>query len=392
MSILSKVKLPGGKDKFSIGLDIGTQLIKSVKLKINGNSTELVAFDVEESQLDPIEVLKKIKRVQNAELVNISFCGSSTVIRYVNFLRMTKSELRQALKFEAQKHIPFSLEEVYLDAEILKDDLPDNKMLVLIAALKKEFIEQRLKSLEGAGLRPHIVDIDSLALINAFNFNYPKVEVAEHKSICLLNIGSTISNVNIIENATPRLSRDILAGGANFTKKLMDIFNIDFKTAEELKLQPEGGGLASGSQSHKPEGGGLASGSQSHKPEGGGLVSGSQSHKPEGGGLVSDKTEGAERVNKVKASVESVLTNLALEIRTSFDYYESQNNSNVVKIFLSGGGSKITGLKEMLASSLGIEVEFWDPFKQIKINDKLDDAKLNKFASLFNVAVGLALR
>jgi len=330
--------LPGTKDRFSFGLDIGTQSIKCVKLKVNGDAKELVAFDLEESQLDPVDVLKKIKHAQSADSVNISFCGSSTVIRYVNFLRMNKSELRQALKFEAQKHIPFSLAEVYLDAEILKEDLPDNKMLVLIAALKREFVQQRLKSLEGAGLRPNIVQIDSLALINAFNFNYPKNEIPEHKSICLLNIGSTISNVNIIDNTTARLSRDIHSGGANFTKKLMDIFSIDFKSAEELKLNPD-----------------------------------------------------AERASKVKVAVESVLTNLALEIRTSFDYYESQNNSNVVKIFLSGGGSKITGLKEMLAGCLGMEVEFWDPFKGIKINADLDSVRLNKFSGQFNVALGLAL-
>ncbi len=352
-NVLSKIKLPRGKDKFSTGLDIGTQSIKSVKLKINGNSAELVAFDAEESQLDPIEALKKIKHAQSADLVNISICGLSTVIRYVNFPRMSKSELRQALKFEAQKYIPFSLEEVNLDAEILKDDLPDNKMLVLIAALKKESVRERLKALEGAGLRPNIMDIDSLALINAFNFSYPKVEIPAGKSFCLLNIGAAISNISIIDNTVPRLSRDIHSGGANFTKKLMDIFNIDFKAAEELKLKPEGGGLASSSQSHAPD---------------------------------------TERADKVKAAIESVLTNLALEIRTSFDYYESQNTSSVVKIFLSGGGSKITGLKEMLVSSLGIEVEFWDPFKQIKINDKLDATKLNQCAGLFNVAVGLALR
>jgi len=339
MSILSKIKLPGAKDRFSIGLDIGTQSIKCVKLKINNSAIELIAFDLEESQLDPIEALKKIKHAQSADLVNISFCGSATVIRYVNFPRMSKPELKQALKFEAQKHIPFSLDEVNLDAEILIDGLAENKMLVLIAALKKEFVQQRLKSLEAAGLRPNIIDIDALALVNAFNFNYPKIEVPDGKSICLLNIGSTISNISIIDNGIPRLSRDIHSGGANFTKKLMDIFGIDFKAAEELKTNPD-----------------------------------------------------PEKTDKIKAGVESVLTNLASEIRTSFDYYESQNTSNVARIFLSGGGSKISGLKEMLAGSLGIEVESWDPFKQIKISDSIDEAKLNQFSGQFNVAVGLALR
>jgi len=339
MKILPKIKLPQGKDRISIGLDIGTQSIKSIKLKSSGNLKELVAFDLEESQLDPSEALKKIKHAQSADLVNISFCGSSTVIRYVNFLRMSKGELRGALKFEAQKHIPFSVEQVNLDAEILKDDLPDNKMLVLIAAIKKELVLQRIKVLENSGLRPNIIDIDSLALVNAFNFNYPTVDLAENKSICLLNIGSTITNVNILNNGLVRLSRDIHCGGANFTKKLMDVFEIDFKAAEEIKINP---------------------------PE--------------------DKAE------KIKACMENVLTNLASEIRTSFDYYESQNNSNVAKIFLCGGASKIGQLKEMLAACLGISVETWDPFKQIEIPDIIDRQKLNKFNEQFNVAVGLALR
>ncbi|MFA5093245.1 MAG: type IV pilus assembly protein PilM [Candidatus Omnitrophota bacterium] len=333
-----KIKLPTPKEKFSIGLDIGTQSIKCIKLKL-GNNVELVSFDVEEGQLDPVEILKRIKHSQEADLVNISFCGSSTVIRYVNFLRMNKNELKQSLKFEAQKHIPFSLNEVNLDAEILKNDLPENKMLVLIAAIKKETLQQRLKTLESSGLRPGIIDIDSIALMNAFNFNYPKIEVAEDKSICLLNIGATISNVNILENGAPRLSRDIHTAGANFTKRLMDIFELDFKAAEDLKINPD-----------------------------------------------------PQRADKVKATVESVLTNLAQEIRTSFDYYESQSSSNVVKIFLSGGGAKIAGLPEMLSSCLGIAVETWDPFKQIKMGSKVDLQKLNSLSGEFNVAVGLALR
>ncbi|MFH0918178.1 MAG: type IV pilus assembly protein PilM [Candidatus Omnitrophota bacterium] len=352
-NILSKIKLPGTKERFSCGLDIGTQSIKCVKLKITASTVELVAFDLQESQLDPLEILKKIKHTQAADLVNISFCGASTVIRYVNFLRMNKLELKGALKFEAQKHIPFSVEEVNLDAEILKDDLPENKMLVLIAAIKKELISQRIKILENAGLRPNIIDIDSLALVNAFNFNYPKTDLPEnksqdnglvsssqsHKSVCLLNIGSTITNVNILDSGLVRLSRDIHCGGVNFTKKLMDVLELDFKAAQELRINPT-----------------------------------------------------QDKASKIKSGVESVLTNLATEIRTSFDYYESQNSSNVVKIFLSGGAGKTEGLKEMLGTALGIPVETWDPFKQIKIPNTINRQELNKFSGQFNVAVGLALR
>jgi len=362
-NFFSKIKLSSAKEKLSFGLDIGTQSIKCVKLKTSGNLVELVDFDLQESQLDPVEVLKKIKHDLGADLVNISFCGASTVIRYVNFLRMNKTELKGALKFEAQKHIPFSVNEVNLDAEILKDDLPENKMLVLIAAIKKESILQRVKVLDNAGLRASLIDIDSLALVNAFNFNYPKTELTGNngtlasgqnlkspgaalaaanqnpKTICLVNIGSTITNVNILDNGLVRLSRDIHSGGANFTKKLMDTFDLDFKAAEELKLNPP-----------------------------------------------------ADKAARIRPAVESVLTNLASEIRTSFDYYESQNTSSVIKIFLSGGGSKIVGLKEMLGICLGLPVESWDPFNRITIGDGIDKQKLDKFYGQFNVAVGLALR
>ncbi|MDD5129489.1 MAG: type IV pilus assembly protein PilM [Candidatus Omnitrophica bacterium] len=362
-NIFNKMKVSGTKERFSFGLDIGTQSIKCVKLKINGSNIELVSFGLQESQLDPTEILKKIRHDQGADLVNISFCGASTVIRYVNFLRMNKVELKGALKFEAQKHIPFSVEEVNLDAEILKDDLPENKMLVLIAAIKKELVLQRIKILENAGLRANLIDIDSLALVNAFSFNYPKIELPDsgsavsgsqnqktdgvglapgsqnHKSVCLLNIGSAITNVNILDNGLVRLSRDIHSGGASFTKKIMDVFDVDFKTAEDLKINP-----------------------------------------------TADKTD------KARVCIENVLTSLASEIRTSFDYYESQNTSSVVKIFLSGGSSKISGLKEMLSACLGLPVETWDPFKQIIIPETIDKQKLDKLHGELNVAVGLALR
>ncbi len=353
---------PRSKERFSFGLDIGTQAVKCVKLKFTGSAVELAGFEMQESQLDPTELLRKIKHDQGADLVNISFCGVATVIRYVNFVRMNKNELKGALKFEAQKHIPFSVNEVNLDAEILRDDLPENKMLVLIAAIKKEAVLQRIKLLENAGLRPNLIDIDSLALVNAFSFNYSKSESGEnkpeangqpagqnqnpeagaaqnHKTTCLLNIGSTITNVNILDNGLVRLSRDIHSGGGNFTKKLMDTFELDFKAAEELKVNPP-----------------------------------------------------ADKADKIKSSVESVLANLASEIRTSFDYYESQNTASVSKIFLSGGACKINGLKEMLGAFLGIPVETWDPFKQIVIPESVDRQKLDKSREQFNVAVGLALR
>ena len=140
------------KPHLSIGLDIGSSAIKLVKLKFLKDKVELFDFILEPVNTNLVETLRNIKVAKGIQAVNIGVCGSSTVIRYVSFPKMNALELKQALKFEAQKHIPFTMEEVNLDGYILQEGLPDNKMLVLIAAVKKELINQRIKLIEDAGL------------------------------------------------------------------------------------------------------------------------------------------------------------------------------------------------------------------------------------------------
>ena len=322
----------------SIGLDIGTSTIKLVELKFLKDTVELARFNLEPMQAD---LNAQLKRIAPSCAINIAVSGAQTVIRYIDFPRMNEDELKQALKFEAQKYIPFAINEVNLGSYILKEDLPDNKMLVLVAAVKKEFINQRLKLIREAGLKINIVDLDSLALINAFNFNYAKEEDAQtkNKTIALLNIGASMSNLNILENGHPVLSRDIYIAGNNFTGKIQDATGIDLKSSEELKPDID-----------------------------------------------------KEKLNKVVTAAEPVISDLAKELRTSFDYYESQSASSLSKIFLSGGGSKFTGLKGTLANLLSIEVEYWEPLRQISIADSIDSKEAKELSSQLAVAVGLALR
>lgn len=337
---LLKLKDKFLKERFSVGLDIGTAAIKLIKLKFSKDSVELCGFVFEPAVLDLESALKKVAGVSDTKKINLSVYGSSTVIRYVNFPQMTPAELKQALKFEAAKYIPFPIDEINLDGCILKEGLPENKMLVMLAATKKESVNQRLKLIEDAGLKPNLIDIDAIALINAFNFNHSRNEFPEEKSIALLNIGALMSNLSILEGGIPVLSRDIYVAGNSFTQKLKETFNLDFNRAEELKLNPP-----------------------------------------------------KEEVEKIPFALESVVANLANEVRTSFDYYESQSASTVSKIFLSGGGSKFVRLKEMLVNLLGIEVDFWDTFKKINISSEAGDLdRIKSLSGSLAVAVGLALR
>jgi len=340
MNLLQKFKDMFSSESFSFGLDIGIFAIKVVKLRLLKDAVELCDFVLEPSQADLALALKKITDSYGIKTASISVSGSATVVRYVVFPQMNVEELKQSLRFEAQQYIPFPVNEAHLDSYILKEGLPDNKMLVLVAAVKKELINQRLKLIQDAGIKVNSVDFDSLALVKAFNFNYSKEEYgsAENKTIALLNIGASMSNLNILENGIPVLSRDIYIAGNNLTQKIQEAIGIDFKSIEELKPNID-----------------------------------------------------KEKLDKVVAAAESVLSDLSKELRTSFDYYESQSASSVIKIFLSGGGSKFTGLKDMLANLLSIEVEYWDPLRKISIVDNINSEKIKAISSQLAVAVGLAL-
>jgi type IV pilus assembly protein PilM len=339
MKLLEQIKERLVKEKVAVGIDIGTSVVKIARVKMLKDTVELAGFHIEPMQLDLEALLKNIAKTQDSGRVNMSFSGPSTIIRYAQFMKMNAAELKQALKFEAQKHIPFSVAEVNVDGFILKPDLPDNKMLVLLAAVKKEYLNQRLKIMEAAGLRVQCIDLDSIALINAFNFNYTEKNHSPDKAAALLNIGAAQSNLSIIEDGIPRLSRDIPIAGNSFNQKIREAMSLELKAAEELKCSL-------------------------------------------------DPVKSA----KVISVIEPIVANLSSEVRISFDYFESQSASSVEKIYLSGGSSLLKGLKDLLYTLVGIEVEYWDPFKKVTLAANVDSGNLNAVKSQMAVALGLALR
>src|SRR4030042_1316618 len=144
-----KNKFP--REGYTVGLDIGSAAIKLVKLKFLKDTVELCDFILEPVGAELSQALKTVTQGQEIKRVNISVAGPSTIIRYVDLPQMNEGELKQALQFEAPKYITFPLPEAILDSHILKSRLSDNKMMVLLAAVKKELINQRLKLMEEAG-------------------------------------------------------------------------------------------------------------------------------------------------------------------------------------------------------------------------------------------------
>jgi len=208
------------ENKTRIGLDWGFSSLKVVILEFENNNYILKDARIIPLPSRDLKLSSIIKDLDLSSGVTLGICGPNVIVRYVAMAKMNEDEFRNSLRYEAASNLPFPVEELNLDGVMLKD-LPDNQMLVMIAAAKKEFINQRLRLFQEEGIKVNILDIDSLALINVFNYTHPHIKEDDTLSgaVALLNIGASVTNINILENGIPHFSRDINVGGKDFTQE-----------------------------------------------------------------------------------------------------------------------------------------------------------------------------
>ena len=333
--------LKAGRGAVSLGIDIGAGQIKAVKA-VSGTSGVKFSNVIKENIVNG-DAQAAFCRITAAfpevKEVNLSISGSNSVVmRYITMPQMDKKELFQALKFEASKYVPFPLEEVYFDAQIMSAGAPsDNKMQVLLAAARKELVNQRLEMAERAGVKVKCVDIDCLAVFNAFNAACPEaLQSSGKRTFALLNIGEQNSNLDIIESGNLRLSRDLHQGAAKIIERISVVSSLNQASVSEA----------------------LANGRQETQDEFGRAFS-------------------------------QAVSELAMELRVSFDYYESQSSAAVSGIQLSGEASGWQGFVKQLSEVLGLTIEAWEPLRNYGI-DAL--SAVPDGGKGFAVAAGLALR
>ncbi len=331
---------PGIKEsKSSVGIDIGNSCIKITELVKRSDHFELLNFS-KVSVAESIIILDSIKKaVKEARIVsksiNTSVSGKSVVVRYISLPKMTKQELKSAIKFEAEKYIPFSVQEVVLDAQIIEENSQDNKVKVILVAAKKDLIDHTIKVLEDCGLEPSVIDIDSFAVANAFQFNF---SFEKNNACILVDIGARLTNINIISKDISYLTRDVEIAGDAITRYLSDKLNMPFDEAEKLKCDP------------------------------------------------------GDKEALVREACQFALESLFNEIRLSLDYYESHFEKPIEAIFLSGGSSLLKDIDKIFKDNLGIETKTWNPIKNIRAGKNILSRGFSDFASQFAVSIGLALR
>ena len=235
-----------GKSKSVVGLDIGSSAVKAVELKASGKGFKVVAFAIEPVPPDSIvdgaiidgaAVADAIRRVfENKAFktkeVAASLSGNAVIVKKINLPVMTEAELAESIYWEAEQYIPFDIQDVNLDYQILNAGTGAESagtMDVLLVAAKKEKIADYTGVISQAGRLPVIVDVDAFALQNAYEVNYG---LEPDAVVVLLNAGASAININIITGDQSVFTRDISMGGNSYTEAVQKELNLPFESAE----------------------------------------------------------------------------------------------------------------------------------------------------------------
>jgi type IV pilus assembly protein PilM len=279
------------------------------------------------------------------EKVRYSMSGQSVFTRFVKLPPLNEDNIDELVKFEAQQHVPFPIDEVVWDWQLLDSSGPEKE--VALVAIKGEALTEINETVSEAGLGTKEVDAAPMALYNAFRYNYPDVQ----ESVLLMDIGAKATNLVYIEG-NRLFTRSIAVGAASITTAIAKEYNVSFAEAETQKVTN-------------------------------GVVSLGGSH--------TDQLDEASA--QLATVIRNALNRLPAEVARTNNYYRSQHEGNApTKIYLAGGGANLPYLPEFLEEKLRIPIELFNPLKKVSVSKAIDVEQLGMEAHMIGELVGLALR
>jgi type IV pilus assembly protein PilM len=341
-----------GRSKTTVGLDIGSGLIKVVIMDHARGVPELVKIAVapllpdaivEGEVMDPRLVSDAIQEAMEragvkATQVVTAVGGRDVIIKRIQTERVKEQQARELMRWEAEQHVP-DVESVELDFQVLDDDETSNpeEMSVLLVAAKRELVDAKLRILAEAGLTPSLVDVDAFALHNAFELNHPE---AMRGAVALVNVGNEITNVNVLDNGVPILTRDLAVGTRRFQEDLQRHHGLAADDAERM-------------------------------------------------------VRGYDRTTQLDAVLEARGEEIAVGVEraAAFLAASARGAPQVRGVYICGGGSRVPGLADVLGQRLHLKVEYANPLANLHVRDgALSDFTMDEIAPLLMLPVGLGLR
>jgi type IV pilus assembly protein PilM len=340
--------------KSLVGLDLGSSAVKAIELKPVGKSYKVTAYGsepippdsiVDGAIVDAAAVVAAVRRLfesRNIKTKDVaaSLSGSAVIVKKISLPGMTEAELAESIYWEAEQYIPFDIQDVNLDYQILDArDTSKGTMDVLLVAAKNEKIADYTSVIGQAGRTAVVIDVDAFALQNAYEANYG----ADADSVVvLLNAGASATNINILSGEQSVFTRDISIGGNAYTEALQKELSLPFAQADQLKR---------------------------------------------------GQTVNGTTYEDARPVLRAVTENVMLEIQKTFDFFKATAASDRInRIVISGGASRAEAFGEMLADRFEAPVEQFDPFKKVAFDATKFKADVAEVAPTAAVAVGLALR
>ena len=345
-----------------LGLDIGRQYVKMVAVdktkdgyKILDAGTRLVpepntAYDPEKIDRPHwVMAVKELFRQQSLnprkiKMVISGINGSSASVKQITTMDMPTEELESAMTFEARKHIPMDGTDAVIDYQIIGSNNKEvDKIDVCLVACTKGVIKSHLELLKECGLKPGVVDMNPIAISNAFNFIK---DMPDDGLAVVVDIGAVSSSLIVFGNNEEFFTRDLPIGGHDFVKEISDKKQISYTEAQDLLYK-------------------------------------------EGISALKEDDEVIGGAESVQVSERTVYDNLVEDIRRSLRFYAKQTGQSFfLKIFLSGGSGATPGLKEFINEKLNIESDLLNPFETLSLDDSISVLNGSQYA----VALGLAIR
>ncbi|MBK8206229.1 MAG: type IV pilus assembly protein PilM [Planctomycetes bacterium] len=417
----------------AVGIDVGTSSVKAVALRRTSSGFALRSVgqaDIRRSEFHPEESPQAIAEAPLRALERVSQDGSfarkpcafavsgpRVAPRLFKFPSIPKGEVEQAIRFEAEQIIPFDLAQAALDFVLFDELMEEGKPVMegLVVAVHREEVDKRFVLLKAAGFDPVVLDIDTLALANA----YTETEgVNERETVALVNIGARFTNLSIMSGPHRCFVRDIATGGDMLSRAISEIYGLDLPQAEKRKreasytpLDDLDGGGAGAEFGGETEGFGGETEGFEPIDEGNeeyvlldndetGFTSGADTLTGEEGFEASGQTQNgmnaAQRISANRAVLADALGDLISEIQDTFKYYINRRIvPRIDKVRLCGGTAKFPDIQEFFAGQLGVPTDLWNPFARIDVggvSGKYPPNFLDELGPMMAVATGLAMR
>lgn len=339
------------RKKTAVGLDIGSGLVKVAVIDHGGTEPELVRVAmapllthaiVEGEVMDPVIVSDAILSCLGAvgvqtPAVATAVGGRDVIVKKITIDRVKESQAQELMRWEAEQHVPFDMDSVELDFQILDPDATDEQMQVLLVAAKRELVEAKLRVLAEPGLTAAIVDVDSFALHNAFERSHPE---AMSGVVALVNIGHEVTNINIVEDGVPVLTRDLGVGTRRFREDLQRDLGLSVEEATAVLDSP-------------------------------------------------DRSTALDAVLVARGEEIAV----GIERASAFLASSSRSLTQVASVYVCGGGARTPGLLDTMGARLRVPIMLATPLASLAVRDgAFESLEAEEVAPLFMQAIGLALR